>query len=191
MNYRMKELGFTAVSPTVLDSLDINPFKKVGKDWFLVTGGNSEGWNTMTASWGFTGVMWGKNTFTTVIRPQRYTKEFIDKEEYFTISFFGDEMKKSLSFCGSHSGRDCDKAKETGLVPLFIKDSNNVYDSEYSFDVTSFEQAEMILVCKKAYVQEMKPECFVGAENDSKWYAAKDYHVQYIGEIVKAYIKEN
>ena len=121
----------------------------------------------MTASWGFAGVMWGKNTFTTVIRPQRYTKEFIDKAEYFTISFFKEDYKKALSFCGSHSGRDCDKAKETGLA-----------------------EADMVLVCQKAYVQEMKPECFVDTENDEKWYSDKDYHYQYIGEIVKAFVKE-
>lgn len=190
MNDKMKELGFTKVSPAVLDTLDFNPYKKVGKDWFLVTAGNESGWNTMTASWGFSGVMWGKNTFTTVIRPQRYTKEFIDKEEYFTISFFGEEMKKALSYCGAHSGRDCDKAKETGLIPMFIKDSSEVYNGEYSFDVTSFEQAELVLVCRKSYVQEMLPECFTDKANDEKWYAAKDYHFQYIGEIVQAYVKE-
>lgn len=186
MNDKMKELGYTEVSPAVLDTMDFNPFKKVGKDWFLVTAGDEKGWNTMTASWGFAGVMWGKNTFTTVIRPQRYTKEFIDSNGYFTVSFFGEDMKKELSFCGSHSGRDCDKAAETSLRPVFISDK----DEENGFDVTSFEQAEMIFVCKKAYVQEMKPECFTEKGNDEKWYAAKDYHVQYIGEIVKAYIKE-
>ncbi len=186
MNDTMKKLGFTEVSTEMLNTLDFNPYQKIGKDWFLVTAGNEAGWNTMTASWGFAGVMWGKNTFTTVIRPQRYTKEFIDKEEYFTISFFGEDMKKALSYCGSHSGRDCDKAKETALAPVFIKN-----DSGHRFDVTSFEQAKLVLVCKKAYVQEMNPECFTDSGNDEKWYSAKDYHIQYIGEIVQAYIKKN
>ena len=142
--------GFKEVAADKLDTLDFNPYKKIGKEWFLVTAGDESGWNTMTASWGFAGVMWGKNTFTTVIRPQRYTKEFIDKAEYFTISFFKEEYKKALSFCGSHSGRDCDKAKETGLPPVG----------------------------------------FVDTENDEKWYSDKDYHYQYIGEIVKAFVKE-
>ena len=190
MNDKMKELGYTEVSPSILDTLDFNPYKKIGKDWFLVTAGNESGWNTMTASWGFAGVMWGKNTFTTVIRPQRYTKGFIDKAEYFTICFFGEEERTALSFCGSHSGKDCDKAKETGLSPVFISDNSSAYDNEYSFDVTAFKQAKLVLVCKKAYVQEMKPECFVGTSNDEKWYPQKDYHFQYIGEIVKAYTKE-
>jgi flavin reductase (DIM6/NTAB) family NADH-FMN oxidoreductase RutF len=179
MTEEMKKSGFTEVDPTKLDTLDFNPYKRIGGDWFLVTAGDKSGWNTMTASWGFAGVMWGKNTFTTVIRPQRYTKEFIDNSQYFTISFFDSDCKSALSYCGSHSGRDCDKAVETGLKPLFITGDN--------FSVTSFEQANLVLICRKSYVQEMKPECFVNTENDEKWYPAKDYHVQYIGEIVAAY----
>ena len=128
--------GFKEVAADKLDTLDFNPYKKIGKEWFLVTAGDESGWNTMTASWGFAGVMWGKNTFTTVIRPQRYTKEFIDKAEYFTISFFKEEYKKALSFCGSHSGRDCDKAKETGLTPVFV--------SENGVEVTAFAEADIL-----------------------------------------------
>ena len=95
---------------------------------------------------------------------------------------FKEDYKKALSFCGSHSGRDCDKAKETGLTPVFV--------SENGVEVTAFAEADMVLVCQKAYVQEMKPECFVDTENDEKWYSDKDYHYQYIGEIVKAFVKE-
>ena len=87
-----------------------------------------------------------------------------------------------MLFRSSHSGRDCDKAKETGLTPVFV--------SENGVEVTAFAEADMVLVCKKAYVQEMKPECFVDTENDEKWYSDKDYHYQYIGEIVKAFVKE-
>ena len=148
--------GFKEVAADKLDTLDFNPYKKIGKEWFLVTAGDESGW--------------------------RYTKEFIDKAEYFTISFFKEDYKKALSFCGSHSGRDCDKAKETGLTPVFV--------SENGVEVTAFAEADMVLVCKKAYVQEMKPECFVDTENDEKWYSDKDYHYQYIGEIVKAFVKE-
>lgn len=173
----MENLGFKKVEPSELDKLDLNPFKKIGKEWFLVTAGDESGWNTMTASWGFAGVMWGKNTFTTVLRPQRYTKEFVDKSEYFTISFFGEEYKQALSFCGAHSGRDCDKQKETGLTPVFTDGT------------TALAEASMVFVCKKAYVQPMEPEFFIDKENDEKWYQNKDYHVQYIGEIVACYTK--
>lgn len=190
MSKKLDELGFVKVSPVILGEMDFNPFKKVGKEWFLLTAGNEQGWNTMTAAWGFAGVMWGKNAFTAVVRPQRYTKKFADENEYFTVCFFDEEYRKALAFCGSHSGRDSDKAKETGLVPMFISDGNQVYDCDYKFDVTAFEQASMVLVCRKAYVQEMKPECFNGGSNDEKWYLEKDYHVQYIGEIAAAYVKK-
>lgn len=155
----------------------LNPFEKIGKDWFLVTAGTPESFNTMTASWGFMGVMWNKNCVITAIRPQRYTKEFIDKSEYFTFSFFGEEQRNALKFCGSHSGRDCDKMKETGLTPVEV-------DGQ-----VAFEEAKLVLVCKKLYVQEMTADCF--AEKDLVFanYGAGDFHTAYYGEIVKAYIK--
>lgn len=176
MNDIMK-YGFSKISPEDLINENVNPFKLIGKDWMLVTAGNENGWNTMTASWGFMGVMWGKNVATTVVRPQRYTKEFIDDSDYFTLSFFDDNDKSALSYCGSHSGRDVDKAKETGLDPIFIHNT------------TSFKQAKMIIVCKKMYAQEMTADSFIDKSADEKWYADKDYHVQYIGEIVAVYKK--
>lgn len=191
MNDKMTKLGFTKVSTAVLDKVEgFNPFEKIGKQWFLVTAGDEKGYNTMTASWGFAGVMWGKNTFTTVIRPQRHTKQFIDSNDYFTISFFDEDCRKALQFCGSHSGRDFDKAKETGLVPMYINDKTEAYSNEYAFDVTSFEQAKLVLVCKKSYIQPMTADCMLDKSDDEKWFPNKDYHVQYIGEIVCAYVKE-
>ena len=168
--------GFKEVAADKLDTLDFNPYKKIGKEWFLVTAGDESGWNTMTASWGFAGVMWGKNTFTTVIRPQRYTKEFIDKAEYFTISFFKEDYKKALSFCGSHSGRDCDKAKETGLTPIFTDGT------------TAFAEASMYFVCRKLYAQDM--DISLLDKECHKWYDKDAVHKAFIGEIVKAYVKE-
>lgn len=171
------ELGFKKIMPENLTDENINPFKMIGKDWMLVTAGDEKGWNTMTASWGFMGVMWGKNVATAVIRPQRYTKEFIDNSEYFTLSFFDESQKPALSYCGAKSGRDVDKAKETGLNPISVDGT------------TSFEQAKLIIVCKIMYAQEMNEESFVDKSADEKWYKDKDYHVQYIGEITAVYVK--
>ena len=154
-----------------------NPFSKIGKDWFLVTAGNKESFNTMTASWGFMGVMWNKNCVVTAIRPQRYTKEFVDKNDCFTISFFGEEQKDALKFCGSHSGRDCDKMEKTGLVPVELE--GNV----------TFEQAKTVLVCKKLYAQEMTGNCFVDKTLVDSNYKEGDFHTAYYGEVVGAYIK--
>ena len=154
-----------------------NPFSKIGKDWFLVTAGNKESFNTMTASWGFMGVMWNKNCVVTAIRPQRYTKEFVDKNDCFTISFFDEEQKDALKFCGSHSGRDCDKMEKTGLVPVELE--GNV----------TFEQAKTVLVCKKLYAQEMTGNGFVDKTLVDSNYKEGDFHTAYYGEVVGAYIK--
>ncbi|MBQ7755713.1 MAG: flavin reductase [Oscillospiraceae bacterium] len=157
---------------------NINPFSKIGKEWFLVTAGDIEKFNTMTASWGFMGVMWNKNCAITVIRPQRYTKEFIDNSEYFTMSFFGEECRDALKFCGANSGRDCDKMEKTGLIPVEIENA------------VTFEQAEMVLVCKKLYAQEMTEDSFVVKSISDANYQAGDFHIAYYGEVVKAFVKK-
>lgn len=154
---------------------NLNPFSKIADDWFLVTAGDENGYNTMTASWGSLGTMWGKSAAVTVIRPQRYTKEFIDNNEYFTISFLKEGNKDILSFCGSKSGRDFDKAKETGLEPVFVDKT------------TTFEQAELVLICRKVFAQDINPDSFLDKTIIDKWYPEKDFHTAYVGEIVKAY----
>ena len=102
-------MAFREIKP---EELDFNPFQKIGKQWMLITAGNESGYNTMTASWGGAGVMWGKPSVTAYIRPQRYTKEFVDREETFTLSFYGEEYRKALNLFGTVSGKDRDKIKE-------------------------------------------------------------------------------
>lgn len=131
----------------------------------------------MTASWGGVGVLWGKNVVTTYIRPQRYTKEFVDAQDVFTITFFGENYRKALALCGKVSGRDADKIKEAGLTPYFVDGT------------TAFEEAEMVLVCRKLYADEIKSEKFIATENDERWYPEKDYHTMYIAEITKVLVK--
>ncbi len=145
--------------------------------WALITAGNEKSWNTMTASWGALGELWNKDVCFCFIRPQRYTYEFTEREEYFTLSFFGDEHKKALAFCGRNSGRDVDKARETGLTPISTGES------------MSFEEAEIILVCKKVAFQDISPEGFIDGTVDTSCYPDKDYHRMYIGEIVKCLVK--
>ncbi len=160
------------------DELSFNPFTKIGKEWMLITAGNNEKFNTMTASWGGVGIMWGKNVATTYLRPQRYTKEFVDSNDLFTISFYDETYKKALNICGTVSGRNADKVGQAGLTPFFINGT------------VAFEEANMILVCKKQYHGEITPENFDVKENDQKWYPNKDYHIMYISEIVKILVKE-
>ena len=161
-----------------VEELQFNPFTKIGSEWLLITAGNEQKFNTMTASWGGVGILWGKNTVTTYIRPQRYTKEFVDANETFTIVFFDGKYKEALGICGSVSGRNVDKVKKAGLTPYFVDDT------------VAFEEASMIMVCKKMYHDTMPPENFDAKENDEKCYPEKDYHTMYISEITKVLVKE-
>ncbi len=155
--------------------LSFNPWEKIGKDWFLLTSGDEKGWNTMTAAWGSAGLMGRKNTFNAVVRPTRYTYEFMEKNDLFTVSFFSEKYKSALGYCGSHSGRDCDKAKETGLTPKFTDGT------------TAFEEADLILICRKIYAQNM--DISLVAEDIKPLNGDEPIHKQYIGEILKAYVK--
>ena len=128
-------------------SLQDNVFSLIGDRWMLSTAGTAERCNTMTASWGGLGVLWGAPAATIYLRPQRYTKEFVDREEYFTLAFFGEEQRK----CGA----------------------------------PYFEEAELVLVCRKRYAQEMDPQAIPQDAKD-RFYPEKDYHTMYIGEVVEA-----
>ena len=90
-------------------------FAQLDKKWMLITAGNEEKCNTMTAGWGGLGVLWGAPAATCYVRPQRYTKEFLDREDYFTLAFFGEEYREKLALCGKESGRDVDKAEKCGF----------------------------------------------------------------------------
>ena len=168
-------MSFKEVNPS---ELNMNPFTTIGKDWLLITAGNEEKCNTMTASWGALGVMWGKNAVTVYIRPQRYTKEFVDREDTFTISVLGKDYRKALNYCGTVSGKGSDKIKDAGLTPY------------YTDGTAGIEEADMIMVCRKMYHDEIKPECFDAPENDVKWYPEKDYHTMYIAEVLKVLVRE-
>ncbi len=164
--------GFVSLKTSTLQE---NVFSLIGKDWMLITSGNRESFNTMTASWGGMGVLWNKNVCFIFIRPQRYTYEFVEKSETFTLSFFSDEYRSALNYCGSNSGRDVDKAAKTGLTPV-VTESGAV----------SFSEARFVIECRKIYFQDLDPENFIDPAID-KNYSAKDYHRMYIGEVVSCY----
>jgi len=155
-------------------SLLINPFVMLDDDWALLSAGGVGKFNTMTISWGNMGIMWGKPILTVVVRPQRYTKEFIDDMDLFTISFYSNSHRKALELLGSKSGRDSDKITESALTPLFIDDT------------VAFEEAERIFLCRKLFGgQQLDASKFVDQSLDSTMYPNKDYHYFYVGEIVK------
>ena len=160
-----------------IKELQENAVSMFDDKWCLITAGTKESYNTMTASWGAMGELWNKDVCFIFIRPQRYTLEFTEREEYFTLSFFSEEYKKALAFCGRNSGRDCDKAKETGLTPMEIDGS------------MSFEESQTVIVCKKLFYQDIDPKGFTDKTIDGVCYPEKDYHRMYVGEVVDCYKK--
>ncbi|MFI3228789.1 MAG: flavin reductase family protein [Bacillota bacterium] len=155
-----------------------NIFQIMGKEWCAITAGIPESYNTMTAAWGGIGVFVGKNVATAYIRPQRYTKEFVDNNETFTLSFLGASNQKVHSIIGKKSGRDCDKVAEAGLTGMPIAGT------------MAFEEAEIIMVCKKIYVGDMTEEGFCNSADLERWYPNRDIHTMYIGEITNIFVKE-
>ncbi len=153
-----------------------NLINAIANEWMLISAGDKNAHNMMTASWGFLGEMWGQDTAIAMIRPQRYTMEFVDKNDYYALSFYGDN-KAIHKICGSMSGRDVNKTELTGLTPVFA--DNTVY----------FEEANLVIICKKQYVQEMDENCFIDQE-PLRWYPNKDYHKMVFGKIEKVLVKE-
>lgn len=150
-----------------------NPFQLIGKDWMLITAGNEEKVNTMTASWGGLGVMYGKNVAYIVIRPQRYTKEFVDRENTFSLSFFDKDYRKTLNYLGTVSGRTENKISKSGLTLVSYEDT------------PYFDEANHVLICKKLFRQPLSLEGLLEERLVNTWYRNGDPHTLYIAEITK------
>lgn len=161
-------MSFTEVNPM---ELELAPFKKIGKEWMLVTAGNEEKCNTMTASWGGIGINWNSPVATIYIRPQRYTKEFIDKEGKFSLCFFEESYEEVLSLCGKVSGRETDKIKECNLTTNYYK------------GIPYFEEASLVLICSTLYQNTISKEGFQDEKMIDTYYPDNDFHEMYIGKI--------
>jgi flavin reductase (DIM6/NTAB) family NADH-FMN oxidoreductase RutF len=162
-----------------VESLNENVFKIIGDDWMLITAGRIDNFNMMTASWGTMGILWNKPIAICFIRPQRYTYNFAEKYDYYTLSFFKEKYRNILQVCGSRSGRNINKVEATGLKPLVTALGNICY-----------EQSRLFLECRKLYYNDLIPENFVIPEIAHQNYPTRDFHRFYIGEIVNCYIQK-
>ena len=164
-----------------ITEIDFNPFIKIGKEWMLISACDEKREDkkigTMTASWGGVGVLWGKNVFFCFVRPQRFTKEFIDAQDTVTLSFFDEKYRDALTKCGRTSGRDCDKIKDAGLYAKAVDGA------------VFFEEAKLTIVGKKLFAQYLDEECFVDKSLIDINYPSKDYHMVYVCEIVDVFEK--
>ena len=160
------------------EELQKNPFTMIGKEWLLITAEKEGKVNTMTASWGGVGIMWGKPVAYIFIRPQRYTKEFVDAADTLSLSVLDEEYRKTLSYLGTVSGRDEDKIAKSGLTV--------VYEGQTPY----FAKAHTALICRKLFAQPYDPACFIDKSCEEKWYPQKDYHTMYIVEIEDVLVKQ-
>ena len=155
------------------DDFLVSPFRLIGKEWMLIAAEKEGKANAMTASWGGLGVMWGKNVAFVVIRPQRYTKEFVDASDTFSLNFFDSSYRDKLGYFGSVSGRAEDKIAKTGL------------EVKHAEKTPYFGQSSTVMLCRKLFAQPYRPEFFIDREPDAAWYPEKDYHTMYITEITR------
>ena len=170
--------NFKTIVPEMIKE---NPFHLIGQDWMLITAGHGEShrtFNTMTAAWGSLGTLWHKPVSFCFVRPTRYTYEFMEKNEIYTLSFFSKAYKEALSLCGTSSGRDTDKVTKAGFTAFEIQPG-----------AVTFNEARLVLVCRKWYYQDLDPTHFLdpGIEKN---YPQKDYHRMYVGEVISAFVKK-
>jgi flavin reductase (DIM6/NTAB) family NADH-FMN oxidoreductase RutF len=167
---------FSTVKP---EELDKSIFRIISKDWVLISAEKDGKVNTMTASWGGAGFLWNKNVAFIFVRKSRYTKEFIDSSDTFSLSVLDHgKYAKTLSYLGTVSGRDEDKIAKSGLT--VVHEDGTPY----------FEESGAVIVCKKLCRQPIEPGNFIADGIDSSFYADKDYHDMYIGEITRMLVSD-
>lgn len=150
------------------------------KRWFLLSAGTIDDFNVMTVGWGFLGGIWGKSFAQVMVRPSRHTFKYMEKYDTFTLSSFPGDYRDALMLLGTHSGRDGDKVADSGLTPV----------SSVIVEAPSFEEADLVLECRKVYWQDLDPAHFLD-ESIERHYAGKDYHRVYFGEILRAAISDS
>lgn len=152
--------------------INIEPFTAFNKDWALLTAGDIDNHNSMTISWGEMGTLWNKKVVTVYVKPCRYTYKFMEKNNFFVISFFEEIYRQSLVVMGSKSGKNTDKDKESGLTPI-----------EHGW-VTIYKEARLTIICKKIYEQDLVLKN-MPKEAIETYYQKEKPHRMFIGEVVE------
>lgn len=169
----------TQLKPINVKALSSNVFKLLDDDWMIMTAGTKDSFNSMTASWGTFGILWNKPVIIGFVRPQRYTFEFMNNNEFFTLSFLGEKYREALNIFGSYSGRDTNKVEKSGLNPV-ITDKGNV----------TYKESSLVFECKKLYYDDIKPGSFIDQSLIQNIYPKGDFHRFFIGEILNCMASE-
>ena len=164
--------------PVDLKAMTPEIFRVFGANNALLTAGDRTSCNTMTIGWCQLGRLWSLDTCTVYVRPERYTYQFMEEQDYFTVSVLPLSHKQTtMQICGTRSGRDIDKVKACGLTLRYG-----------AGNAPFFDEAEWVLVCKKLYIQDMKPECVKDERIFQSYTTAKGgWHRLYVGEVLEAY----
>lgn len=158
-----------------IDELRLNAHAIWGGQGLLLTSGDLAAgkFNCMTIGWGSIGVMWNRPFIQVVVRPTRYTDEFMQAYADFTVCAFPETYSKALQLLGTKSGRDGDKIAQAGLTPC----AGTVAAAP------AFAEANLVLECRKMYADVIRPESFIDPAIDRN-YSLKDYHRVYFGEVL-------
>ena len=168
--------GYTKIAAQEIEG---NIIKNLEDNWMLITAGGPDSYNTMTASWGGLGEIWSTPVSFITVRNTRFTYGFLQNNDYYTLTFFGGAEKEAMHYLGSNSGRDGDKIAKTGLTPM-----------ETPLGCMSFEQATMILECKKLYEDELDPKSIFDDQIAGDYLKNNERHVMFFGEIVNVWVKK-
>jgi flavin reductase (DIM6/NTAB) family NADH-FMN oxidoreductase RutF len=161
------------MSSAMIEDAVAQAFRGLGHEGALLTVGDATKFNAMTIGWGALGFIWERNIVTVLVRPSRYTHEFIEKFASFTVSFYHREHHNALSILGTRSGRDTDKVALAGLTPAFID------------GVVTFREAYLTVVAKQLCRMQLQPGDFIDPTIDGQCYSKQDYHTIYQAEVIK------
>jgi len=162
-----------------IKSLRDNPVSLFADNWFVVTAGNDSAFNQMTISWGALGSLWNAPVATIYIRDSRYTYQYINKGKYFTLCAFDEAYREKVLFIGSHSGKNTDKIKDTGLSPLKTK-LGNIY----------YKEARLVMECEKIYSGDLLPEEILDSVGKNYYNNTDSRHRMFIGKILNVWEKK-
>ena len=158
--------------------IDTNAVRMFADDWMILSAGKESKMNLMTIAWGGLGQLWGKPVVTVYVSTSRYTYQFMEENDYFTVTSFPEEYRDKLQYLGSVSGRDEDKVKGSGFTPEYTELGNPIY-----------KEANLAIECKKIYTQQF--EAGKLPIEQRQWYDERGIglHVMYIGEILHVWKK--
>ena len=166
--------GYKQIAP---DKIPGNIIKMLSEDWMLITAGNKDKFNMMTASWGGLGFLYEKPVTFCFINPTRYTYQLMENNDTYTLSFYTEAYRDALKYCGSKSGKDVDKVKGSGLTPITTPTGSK-----------AFSQAWLVIECRKMVAQSLQSESIADKSLKDNW-AGKQMHKMFIGEIINVWVK--